>query len=216
MKYSIGERFPVIKTNTTQGEIILPDAYQSKNKGFILFSHPSDFTPVCTTEFISLQDAAVELATYNLELVGLSVDSVNDHHEWIKWIDDNLKEKIKFPIIDDLDLKVSLELGLVKPGQKDTSTARSVVIVDKNGIIRTILEYPKEFGRNIHEIVRISKIMQIFDEEQIMAPGNWPNNKIIGDNFLISPSRDIDAKTAEECGMEQKSEWFRYTTKIKK
>jgi peroxiredoxin (alkyl hydroperoxide reductase subunit C) len=216
MKYSIQEKFPTISVNTTHGEMIIPEFYNKKGKGFILFSHPSDFTPVCTTEFISLQEAGSELSKLNLELLGLSVDSVEDHHAWVKWIKDNLNEEIKFPIIDDLELKVSNELGLIKPGVVDTSTARSVVFVDANGLIRTILEYPKEFGRNIHEIVRIAKIMNIFDEEQIMAPGNWPNNKTIKDNFLISPSREIDDETAQKYGMEQKSEWFRYTTKIKK
>ena len=204
----IEDRFPTIDVRTTKGSMTLPDEFAGK--WFVFFSHPGDFTPVCTTEFVAFQKRAESLAALNTKLIGLSVDDIVDHHAWVKWIRDNLQVGVEFPIIDDKDRSVSLQLGMLRPDQTDAVTARSVIVVDDRGVVRTILEYPKELGRNMDEVVRIVKGLQMFDATHLMAPANWPHNEIIGDKVLVPPSTKLTEIEIAEQHVTQLSDWFRY------
>jgi len=185
----IGDRFPDMEVHTTQGPLNLPDDFIGR--WFILFSHPGDFTPVCTTEFVAFQKKYDEFKKLKCELVGLSVDQVFSHIKWIEWISDNLKVEIKFPIISDELGKVAKTLGLIHP-KKGANTVRAVFIVDTDGIIRAILYYPQELGRNIDEIVRMVKGFQIADKNGVAMPANWPENELMGDNVIIPPASDVE------------------------
>jgi peroxiredoxin (alkyl hydroperoxide reductase subunit C) len=208
MKLLIADTFPTIEARTTTGTITLPG--QFAGSWFVFFSHPGDFTPVCTTEFVGFQKRAQQFAVLDTKLIGLSVDDIDDHHAWIEWIQDHLQIGIDFPIIDDKDRSISLELGMLRPDQTESVTARSVIVVDSHGVVRTILEYPKELGRNIDEIVRIVKGLQLFDSTHLMAPANWPHNEIIGDSVLVPPSTELTATQVAEQHVTQLSDWFRY------
>ena len=189
----IGEKFPDLQVQTTHGPKKLPQDFSGK--WFIFFSHPADFTPVCTTEFVAFQKRYDEFKKLNCELIGLSIDQVFSHLKWIEWIRDNLKVDIQFPIIADDTGNVSKKLGLIHPG-KGTNTVRAVFIVDPNGTIRAILYYPQELGRNMDEFLRMIKGFQVADEHNVAIPANWPNNEIVGDEVIIPPASD--EKTAKE------------------
>jgi peroxiredoxin (alkyl hydroperoxide reductase subunit C) len=208
MKLLIEDQFPTIEVNTTQGAMTLPDEYAGH--WFVFFSHPGDFTPVCTTEFVGFQKRSAEFAELDTKLVGLSVDGITDHHDWIKWIQDNLHVGIEFPIIDDKDRAVSLELGMLRPDQAESVTARSVIVVDPKGTVRTILEYPKELGPNMDEVVRIVKGLQLFDSTKLMAPANWPHNEVIGDSVLVPPSVNLTDTEMSKQHITKLSDWFRF------
>lgn len=141
----LGDKFPEFEVQTTHGKIRLPDNFSGK--WFVLFSHPADFTPVCTTEFVAFQKRYNKFKELNCELIGLSVDQVFSHIKWTEWIKENLDTEIEFPIIADTG-GVAETLGLIHPG-KGTNTVRAVFIVDTKATIRTILYYPQELGRNM-------------------------------------------------------------------
>ncbi|MEM3659353.1 MAG: peroxiredoxin [Thermoproteota archaeon] len=188
----LGEDFPEMKVQTTHGVMELPKAYAGK--WFVLFSHPADFTPVCTTEFVAFQKRYDKFKALNCELIGLSVDQVFSHMKWIEWIKEKLGVEIKFPIIADTG-EVADRLGLIHPG-KGTNTVRAVFVVDDKGKIRIILYYPQELGRNMDEILRVVEAMQISDRNGVAMPANWPNNELIKDRVIIPPARDLEtAKT---------------------
>ncbi len=189
----IGEKFPELEVITTHGKVKLPDNY--KGKWFILFSHPADFTPVCTTEFVAFQKRYEKFKELNTELIGLSIDQVFSHIKWVQWIKENLNVEIKFPIIADDTGQVSSKLGLIHPG-KGTNTVRAVFIVDPKGIIRAILYYPQELGRNMDEILRMIKGLQISDSNGVAIPANWPENELVKDEVIIPPA--MTEKEAEE------------------
>ncbi|HFC10010.1 MAG TPA: peroxiredoxin [Chloroflexi bacterium] len=188
----IGDPFPQMEVVTTHGKLNLPEAF--KGKWFVLFSHPADFTPVCTTEFYAFQKRYPEFRKLNTELIGLSVDQVFAHIKWEEWIEEKLGAKIEFPIIADTGA-VAETLGLIHPG-KGTNTVRAVFIVDPKGIIRAILYYPQELGRNMDEILRMVKAFQVSDAQGVAMPANWPNNELIGDKVIVPPASDV--KTAAE------------------
>lgn len=206
----IGEPFPHVEVNTTLGKITLPDDY--KGEWFILFSHPGDFTPVCTTEFVEFESKRKKFKQLNTELIGLSVDRVYSHLKWIEWIRDNLKVTIKFPIIEDSLGLLSNQLGMIHPDE-GPQTVRAVYIVDNNGIIRLILYYPQEIGRNIDEIYRAVDALQISDEYKVATPANWPNNQIIGSNVIVPPASNVQ-EISERIDMSKQDEiqcfdwWF--------
>ncbi len=208
MQLLIGDYFTSVTADTTLGEVTLPDDYLGS--WFVLFSHPADFTPVCTTEFVAFQKRTDQFTALGTKLIGLSVDSVEDHHRWVQWIHDNLRVDIEFPIIDDKDRKVALALGMLREDAMDTVTARSVVIVDDLGVVRTILEYPKEVGRNMDEVVRVVKALQLFDSKQVNTPANWPANEIIGDKVIVPPSIPVSDEEAEAEGITKLADWFMY------
>jgi len=188
----IGDKFPEIEVQTTQGKLKLPDVF--KGKWFILFSHPADFTPVCTTEFVAFQKRYNKFKKFGCELIGLSVDQVFSHIKWEQWIKENLKTKIEYPIIADTG-KVANTLGLIHPN-KGTNTVRAVFFVDPKSTIRAILYYPQELGRNMDEFVRMIEAFQIADKEHVAMPANWPNNELIKNRVIIPPASDV--KTAEK------------------
>jgi len=188
----LGDKFPEFEVQTTHGKIRLPDNFSGK--WFVLFSHPADFTPVCTTEFVAFQKRYNKFKELNCELIGLSVDQVFSHIKWTEWIKENLDTEIEFPIIADTG-GVAETLGLIHPG-KGTNTVRAVFIVDPKATIRTILYYPQELGRNMDEILRIIKGFQVSDKNNVAIPANWPNNEIIGDEVIIPPA--TDERTAKE------------------
>ena len=189
-KLMLGDKFPELTVHTTHGKIKLPEAY--KGKWFVLFSHPADFTPVCTTEFVGFQVRYDKFKEINTELIGLSIDQVFSHMKWTEWIKNNIKVEgkpveIQFPIIADDTGSVAKELGIIAP-KKGTNTVRAVFIVDPESTIRAILLYPQEVGRNIDEILRMIKAFQVADANGVAMPHNWPKNEIVGEDVIIPPA----------------------------
>ena len=173
----IGDKAPMFKAQTTNGIINFPDDYAGH--WVILFSHPMDFTPVCTTEFLSFQSKLNEFQKLNTNIIGLSVGSIPSHLAWFRSIHDDIKLKdlenmeITFPVIADLDLHVSKLYGMIHPNTSDTKTVRAVFIIDPYGIIRAMLYYPQTTGRNISEILRILIALQTHDAFNISTPSDW-------------------------------------------
>ncbi|MDK2903621.1 MAG: peroxiredoxin 2/4 [Clostridiales bacterium] len=178
----LGEPFPHMEVKTTHGVKKLPEDYSGK--WFILFSHPGDFTPVCTTEFVSFAKNFDKFQELNVDLIGLSVDQLFSHIKWTEWIEQNLGVKIPFPIIADELGNVAKMLGMIHES-KGTNTVRAVFIVDDKGILRLMMYYPQEIGRNIGEILRAVKALQIGDTNKVALPANWPDNELIGDKVIV-------------------------------
>ncbi len=192
----LGDKFPTIEVQTTHGPMKLPE--DIKGKWTVLFSHPADFTPVCTTEFVSFQKHKKEFDEIGAQLIGLSVDQVFSHIKWVEWIKEKLDVEIEFPIIAATDT-LAMQIGMVHPN-KGTNTVRAVFIIDPEGVVRTILYYPQEIGRNIPEIVRAVKALQKSDSEGVATPANWPENELIGDKVIVPPATDCETakKRTEE------------------
>ncbi|QYE99248.1 peroxiredoxin [Paraclostridium sordellii] len=167
---SLGAKAPDFSANTTFGPIKLSDY---KGKWVVLFSHPGDFTPVCTTEFLCFAKYYSNFQKRNTELIGLSVDSNSSHLAWVYNIYRNTGVEIPFPIIDDRKMEISQLYGMISEPMSDSSTVRSVFIIDPNQTLRTILYYPLTTGRNIPEIVRIIDALQTSDEQKVMTPADW-------------------------------------------
>lgn len=189
----LGDKFPEIEVQTTHGKIVLPKAYEGK--WFVLFSHPGDFTPVCTTEFIAFASASEEFDKLNCQLIGLSIDQVFSHIKWIEWIKEKMGVEIKFPVIADGMAALAHRLGMIHPG-KGANTVRAVFVVDPSGAFRLVLYYPQEIGRNIDEVLRAVKALQTADKSKVAMPANWPNNAILKDRVIIPPA--ADEQTAKE------------------
>jgi peroxiredoxin (alkyl hydroperoxide reductase subunit C) len=188
----IGDKFPEMEVTTTHGKMKLPEDATEKGKHwFVLFSHPADFTPVCTTEFHAFAVRNDQFQELNTRLIGLSIDQVFSHIKWTEWIKENLDVEIPFPIIADHG-DVAKRLGMVHPGQ-GTSTVRSVFIVDPEGIVRIILYYPKEIGRNMDEIIRSVKALQTADANGVAIPANWPKNELFGEDVIVPPANTVEA-----------------------
>ncbi len=187
----IGETAPSFEAVTTQGPIRFPEDYAGK--WVILFSHPADFTPVCTTEFMTFASMADEFAELNTELIGLSVDSLYAHIAWLRKIQElewNGKKNIevKFPLIEDIRMEVANKFGMIQPGQSNTQAVRAVFVIDPLAKIRTILYYPLSTGRNFDEIKRIILALQKADSDQVATPADW------------RPGDDVIVPTAGSCG----------------
>jgi peroxiredoxin (alkyl hydroperoxide reductase subunit C) len=187
-KILIGDKLPEMKVATTHGEISLPDEYQGK--WLILFSHPADFTPVCTTEFVAFQKRYDDFKELNCELLGLSIDQVFSHIKWVEWIEENLDTEIEFPIIADSTGGVSEKLGFIHP-KKGTDTVRAVLVVDPESTVRAILYYPQELGRNMDEILRVVKAFQVGAKNKAAMPANWPENELIKDRVIVPPAKSV-------------------------
>lgn len=200
----IGEKFPELDVVTTHGELKLPNFFSGK--WFVFFSHPADFTPVCTTEFVAFQKRFDEFKKLNCELIGLSIDQVFSHIKWIEWIEEKLGVEVKFPVIADDTGKVAKAMGLIHPG-KGTNTVRAVFIVDPNGVIRAILYYPQELGRNMDEILRMVKGFQVVDTNKVALPANWPNNELIKDEVIVPPPKDVEGARKRK-GMYECFDWW--------
>lgn len=187
----IGDYAPSFKAVTTQGEINFPSDY--KGKWVILFSHPADFTPVCTTEFMTFGAMMKEFEAINTQLVGLSVDSLYSHIAWLRKIQElEWKDKkhieVKFPLIEDIKMEIANKYGMIQPGQSTTQAVRAVFVIDPEGKIRTILYYPLSTGRNFDEIKRIVLALQKADKDNVATPADW------------RPGDDVIIPTAGSCG----------------
>ncbi|WEL18598.1 AhpC/TSA family peroxiredoxin [Halorhabdus sp. SVX81] len=206
----IGDEFPHLAVETTHGEIDLPDDYAGE--WVVLFSHPGDFTPVCTSEFVAFEDRREEFEQRDANLIGLSVDRVHSHLKWVDWIEDEIGVEIGFPIIADESGRVGEQLGMIQ-SDAGTSTVRAVFIVDPEGIVRQVLYYPEEIGRNIDEILRSLDALQKSDDEGVATPANWPENERFGDRVLLPPPGSREAVEQRESeagdeGYEQYDWWF--------
>ena len=202
----LGDKFPELSVKTTQGPMNIPG--DLKGSWFVLFSHPADFTPVCTTEFVAFQKRYDQFKALGCKLVGMSIDQVFSHIKWIEWIKSELKVDIDFPVIAANDA-IALKLGMLHPG-KGTNTVRAVFVVDPEGVIRLILYYPQEIGRNIDEVVRAVKALQVSDSNKVAMPAGWPNNELIKDKVIVPPPADIAAIAKRRKKYESFDWWFCY------
>ena len=182
----LGDSFPEIEVVTTAGPMKLP--HDLKGSWFVLFSHPADFTPVCTTEFVAFQNRMKEFDALGCKLIGLSIDQVFAHIKWLEWIKEKLGVEITFPVIAGTE-SIAMKLGMLHPG-KGSNTVRVVFVVDPKGIMRLMLYYPQEVGRNMDEILRVVRALQTSDEQGAM-PANWPNNELIGDRVIVPPPSNM-------------------------
>ncbi|BCG63533.1 MAG: peroxiredoxin [Methyloprofundus sp.] len=183
----LGDDLPELNVQTTHGAMNIPS--DLKGNWFVLFSHPADFTPVCTTEFVAFQKRYEEFEALDCKLIGMSIDQVFSHIKWVQWIKSELDIEIKFPIIAAND-SVALKLGMLHPS-KGTNTVRAVFIVDPESKVRLIMYYPQEVGRNIDEVVRAVKALQVSDKQGAI-PAGWPNNELIGDRVIVPPANNVD------------------------
>ncbi len=215
----IGDKAPEFKAITTQGEINFPSDY--KGSWVILFSHPADFTPVCTSEFMTFATLQTKFEEANCKLVGLSVDGLFSHIAWLRTIKEKIDYKgmknveVKFPLIEDITMEVATKYGMMMPGESNTKAVRAVFVIDPQGIVRTILYYPLSLGRNFDELYRVVIALQTADKFGVATPADW------------RPGDEVIVPTGGTCGaakdrMEGKDEdlkcydWFFCTKKIDK
>ncbi len=188
----IGDPAPSFKADTTQGPVNFPEDY--RGKWIIFFSHPSDFTPVCTTEFMTFGSMYDEFKALNTELVGLSVDSLFSHIAWLRRIKelewDGIKEPdICFPLVEDAKMDVAKMYGMIHPNQSTTAAVRAVFIIDPEGIVRAILYYPQSTGRNMQELKRMIIALQKTDREKVSTPADWKP----GEDVIVPPPSSCGA-----------------------
>jgi peroxiredoxin 2/4 len=215
----IGEPAPEFKAVTTQGDINFPSDY--KGSWVILFSHPADFTPVCTSEFMTFATMEKQFNKANCKLVGLSVDGLYSHIAWLRTIKEKIEYKgmknveVMFPLIEDITMEVAKKYGMMMPGESNTKAVRAVFVIDPEGIVRTVLYYPLSLGRNFDEMYRIIIALQTADEFKIATPADWRP----GDDVIISPAGSCgtarDRMEGKEEGLDCK-DWFFCTKKIDK
>jgi peroxiredoxin (alkyl hydroperoxide reductase subunit C) len=215
----IGEKAPAFTAKTTQGEIKFPEDF--KGHWTILFSHPADFTPVCTSEFMTFGKMADQFEEANCKLVGLSVDGLFSHIAWLRTIKEKIEFKgmknieVKFPLIDDVSMNVASKYGMIHPGDAATQAVRAVFYLDPEGIIRTIIYYPLSLGRNFDELYRVLIALKTADEFKVATPADWRP----GDEVIVPP--------AGSCGVAEERmstsdpditchDWFFCTKKIDK
>jgi peroxiredoxin (alkyl hydroperoxide reductase subunit C) len=173
----LNEAAPAFEAKTTHGVKKLAD-YQGK--WLVLFSHPADFTPVCTTEFMAFAKAYPEFKKLNCELLGLSIDSLFAHVAWVRNIEEKFGVEIPFPIIEDLSMKVARAYGMIQPGASDTSAVRATFVIDDKGILRAMVYYPMTNGRSIAEFLRLVAALQTSDDNDVATPESWqPGDKVI-------------------------------------
>jgi peroxiredoxin (alkyl hydroperoxide reductase subunit C) len=185
----LGRKAPDFEAPTTQGTLKLSDF---EGSWLVLFSHPADFTPVCTTEFIAFAKIYDDLQKRNTQLLGLSVDSISSHIAWIRNVEEKMGVKLPFPIIADLNKEVSMKFGMIHPDQSKTETVRCVFIIDPESKIRTMLYYPLTTGRNMQEILRIIDALQTSDKLKVATPANW----VPGDPVVVPAPTTIEGADA--------------------
>jgi peroxiredoxin (alkyl hydroperoxide reductase subunit C) len=193
----LNEPAPAFKANTTHGERSLDDY---KGKWLILFSHPADFTPVCTTEFMAFAQASDKFRSMNCELLGLSIDSIYSHLAWMQSIKTNFGVDIPFPIIDDIKMDVARAYGMIHPGAADTQAVRATFFIDPEGRLRAMVYYPMSNGRSIDEFVRLLTAMQTSDANKIATPEGWTP----GCDVIVPPPKTpaaIEARKGEGYAM---------------
>jgi len=214
----IGDPSPEFKAVTTQGNINFPADY--KGNWVILFSHPADFTPVCTSEFMTFASLEQKFEKANCKLVGLSVDGLYSHIAWLRTIKEKIEYKgmkdveVKFPLIEDITMEVAKKYGMIQPGESNTKAVRAVFFIDPKGIIRAIIYYPLSLGRNFDELYRALIAMQTADAFSIATPADW----YPGDDVIVPPAGSCGvAKDRMEGKEEMKCyDWFFCTKKIDK
>jgi peroxiredoxin (alkyl hydroperoxide reductase subunit C) len=184
----LNEPAPNFEALTTQGVIRLTDY---EGSWLILFSHPADFTPVCTTEFVGFAEIYPELQKRNVALLGLSVDSVYSHIAWMRNIEEKMGVKIPFPVIADLNKEVAMLYGMIMPGESTTEASRCVFVIDPKGKLRAMIYYPMTTGRNMQAILRLIDALQTSDKHQVATPANW--NK--GDKVIVPPPKTAELAT---------------------
>jgi len=189
----IGENAPSFEAVTTQGKIKFPADY--KGKWVILFSHPADFTPVCTSEFMTFASMESEFNALNCQLVGLSVDGLYSHIAWLRTIKEKIEYRgmknveVKFPLIEDITMEVAKKYGMIQPGESNTKAVRAVFFIDPVGKIRAVIYYPLSLGRNFEELKRVIIALQTADNFSIATPADW------------QPGDDVIIPTAGSCGV---------------
>ncbi|MGM0614094.1 MAG: peroxiredoxin [Pseudomonadota bacterium] len=193
---------PDFNAKTTHGQKSLSDY---KGRWLVLFAHPADFTPVCTTEFSGFATRADQFEALNTELLGLSIDSIHAHIAWTRSIKDNFGVEIPFPIIADLDMKVAHAYGMIQPGASDTAAVRATFVIDPEGILRAMLYYPMTNGRSVDEIVRLVQSLQTSDEHGVATPENW----LPGEPVIVPPPGTAEAADARQS--EGQKEGYEYT-----
>lgn len=194
----IGDLAPDFEVTTTQGKIRLSE-FRGK-KWVVMFSHPADFTPVCTTEFIAFSSMHDEFVKLNVQLIGLSIDSVHSHLAWINNLKEKMGVKIPFPVIADLDMKVAKLYGMIHPGSSSTATIRAVFFIDDKGILRAMIYYPLTNGRFIPEIIRLIRALQTTDAHGVATPANWqPGEKVVVPAPATAEAMEKRLKEGYEC-----------------
>lgn len=215
----IGDTAPAFKAVTTQGPIDFPKQYEGS--WVILFSHPADFTPVCTSEFMTFASLENEFAALNCKLVGLSVDGLYSHIAWLRTIKEKIEYKgmkaveVKFPLIEDISMNVAKKYGMIQPGESSTQAVRAVFVIDPKSTIRTILYYPLSLGRNFDELLRVVTALQTADAFAVATPADWRP----GDPVIVPPPGSCGvAKDRVEVKQDDVTchDWFFCTRKIDK
>ena len=197
----INEPAPAFEARTTDGVKKLEDY---RGKWLVLFSHPADFTPVCTTEFMAFAKYHEDFKAINTELLGLSIDSYYSHVAWIKNIKEKFGVEIPFPIIEDLSMNVARAYGMIHPGAADTQAVRATFIIDPEGILRAMVYYPMTNGRSIPEFLRLIKALQTSDANGIATPEGWQP----GDKVIVPPPSDMDEANAREGEGYECTDWY--------
>ncbi len=180
----INDMAPPFEAKSTHGVIRLSDF---SGKWVVLFSHPANFTPVCTTEFVEFANRAEEFKRLGVQLIGLSVDSVPAHIAWVRNIEQHFGVRVEFPVIADLDTKVAQAYGLIHPQASETATVRAVFVIDPKGLVRAIVYYPLTTGRNVDEFLRLVEALQTTDANQVSTPANWKP----GEDVIVPPPQTI-------------------------
>ncbi len=203
----LNEKAPDFDAPTTHGQKKLADY---RGKWLVLFSHPADFTPVCTTEFIGFAKRADDFTALNAELLGLSIDSVHSHIAWVLSIKEKFGVAIDFPIIADLNMKVASAYGMIQPGASDTAAVRATFIIDPEGVLRAMVYYPMNAGRSVDEIHRLLLALQTADENACAMPENWhPGDPVI----VPAPRTPEEAQTRHEEGYDT-VDWYFSTRRL--
>ncbi len=182
----IGDQAPDFEAVTTKGKIKFSEF--AKDKWIVLFSHPADFTPVCTTEMSGFAQRKAEFDALNTELMGLSIDSIHAHLAWVNNVKQNTGVYFDFPIIADIDMKVSKLYGMLQPNESETAAVRAVFFIDPSKKIRLVMYYPLNVGRNMDEILRALEALQVSDANGVAMPLNWRK----GDRVIVPPPKDLD------------------------
>jgi peroxiredoxin 2/4 len=208
----IGETAPTFEADTTQGKIKFPEDY--KGKWVILFSHPADFTPVCTTEFMTFASMEKEFDSLNCKLIGLSIDSHYSHIAWLRTIKEKIEYKgmkdveVNFPVIADLTMGVANKFGMIQPGESNVSAVRAVFFIDPETKVRALMYYPLSTGRNFQEIKRVLISMQTVDKHNVATPADWQP----GEDVIVPPPGSCGTAKERVDGAEKEGikclDWF--------
>jgi len=197
----LNERAPEFDANTTHGRKTLSDY---EGRWLVLFSHPADFTPVCTTEFMAFAKAHPDFAAINCDLLGLSIDSIHSHVAWVRNIKEKFDIEIPFPVIADISMNVAHMFGMVHPGASDTQAVRAVFVIDPKGILRAMIYYPLTNGRSIAEILRLVKSLQTSAEHGVATPEGWqPGEKVMIPPPSTTEGADKRVNEGYEC-----TDWY--------